>query len=148
MASRYEIGRRAVLKLLELRRNWLDVTGDGISMKTTCLLLMLAVSALARADVVLDWNEVTLAAIQRTSTPPPVAARALAMTHVAIYDAVNSIEPTHQSFRVYSAVSPTTSREAAAAQAAFRVLAAALSHGAGSFGERARQQSGAGPGRT
>ena len=28
-ASRYEIGRRAVLKLLELRRNWLDMTGDG-----------------------------------------------------------------------------------------------------------------------
>ena len=44
------------------------------------------------------------------------------MTHVAIYDAVNSIEPTHRSFRVYSAVSPTTSRESAAAQAAFRVL--------------------------
>ena len=75
-----------------------------------------------RADVVLDWNEVTLAAIQRTSTPPPVAARALTMTHVAIYDAVNSIEPTHQSFRVYYAVSPTGSRESAAAQAAFRVL--------------------------
>ena len=90
-------------------------------MKTIWLLLMLAVSAPARADVVLDWNDVTLSAIQRTSTPPPLAARALAMTHVAIYDAVNSIEPTHQSF-VYSAVSPATSRESAAAQAAFRVL--------------------------
>ena len=44
------------------------------------------------------------------------------MTHVAIYDAVNSIEPTHQAFRVSYSESPTTSREAAAAQAAFRVL--------------------------
>ena len=91
-------------------------------MKTICLLLILAIPSLACADVVLDWNKVTLVAIQRTSAPPPIAARALAMTHVAIYDAVNSIEPTHQVFRVYYSQSPTTSREAAAAQAAFRVL--------------------------
>jgi hypothetical protein len=49
-------------------------------MKKTCLLMILAISALARADIVLDWNDVTVAAIQRTS----VAARALAMTHVAM----------------------------------------------------------------
>ena len=101
-------------------------------MKAICLLVILAIPALARADVILDWNEVTLDTIQRTSTPPPVAAWALAMTHVAIYDAVNSIEPIHQSFRVYAPDSADTSREAAAAQAAFRVLLAALSVGAGS----------------
>ena len=72
--------------------------------------------------IVLDWNDVALAAVQRNATPPPIAARALAMTHVAIYDAVNSIDPTHQSFRVYVPDSPTTSREAAAAQAAFQTL--------------------------
>jgi hypothetical protein len=91
-------------------------------MKTTCLLLILTFPALAWADVVLDWNDVALAAIQRNSTPPPVAARALAMMHIAIYDAVNSIEPTHQAFRINYAESPSTSREAAAAHAAYRVL--------------------------
>ena len=44
------------------------------------------------------------------------------MTHVAIYDAVNSIDHTHQSFRVYAPDKSDTSRDAAAAQAAFRVL--------------------------
>jgi hypothetical protein len=91
-------------------------------MKAICLLLILALPTLARADVVHDWNDVALAAIQRNSTPPPMAARALAMMHVAIYDAINSIEPTHQSFRVYVPDSATTSHEAAAAQTAFRVL--------------------------
>jgi hypothetical protein len=91
-------------------------------MKATCLLLVFFTPILARADVVLDWNDVTLATIQRNATPPPVAAKALAMTHVAIYDAVNSVEPTHRPFRVFTAVSPGTSQEAAAAQAAYNVL--------------------------
>jgi hypothetical protein len=91
-------------------------------MKSICLLLVVTFPALLRADVVHDWNNVALAAIQRHSAPPPMAARALAMTHVAIYDAVNSIEPTHQTFRFYVPDSPATSRDAAAAQAAFRVL--------------------------
>jgi hypothetical protein len=91
-------------------------------MKAICLLLIVAMPTLVWADVVHDWNDIALAAIQRSSSPPPIAARALAMTHVAIYDAVNSIEPTHQSFRIYVPDSPTSSRDAAAARAAFRVL--------------------------
>jgi hypothetical protein len=72
--------------------------------------------------VVLDWNEVALATIQRELAPPPVAAWVLATTHIAIHDTVNSIEPRHNSFRVFVPCSSDTSREAAAAQAAFRVL--------------------------
>ncbi|PYQ36687.1 MAG: hypothetical protein DMF55_03955, partial [Acidobacteria bacterium] len=41
-----------------------------------------------RADVVIDWNNAALAAIKVDRTPPPKAARALAILHVAIYDAV------------------------------------------------------------
>jgi hypothetical protein len=95
---------------------------ESLIMKAICLLLAIAAPALARTDIVLDWNDVALAAIQRNATPPPLAARALAMTHVAIYDAVNSIEATHQSFRIHAPDSPTTSREAAAAQAASQAL--------------------------
>src|SRR5688572_15607818 len=39
-------------------------------------------------DPVLAWNEVLLDAVRRDRTPPPVAARAMAMVHLAIADAV------------------------------------------------------------
>ena len=46
-----------------------------------------------RADVVTDWNEITLAtlAAMNEARPSP-SSRTLAIVHVAIYDAVNSIE--------------------------------------------------------
>jgi hypothetical protein len=91
-------------------------------MRAIPLLLFAAVPTLARADVVHDWNNVALAAIQHHAAPPPVAARALAMTHVAIFDAVNSIAPTHQPFRIQIPNSAAASPDAATAQAAFRVL--------------------------
>jgi hypothetical protein len=44
------------------------------------------------------------------------------MVHTAIYDAVNSISQTHNPYHISMAADPTTSREAAAAQAAYQVL--------------------------
>jgi hypothetical protein len=35
----------------------------------------------------LQWNQLTLDAIKYSKTSPPLAARALAMTHTAMYDA-------------------------------------------------------------
>jgi hypothetical protein len=43
---------------------------------------------LLAADPVLAWNEVLLDAVRRDRTPPPVAARAMAMVHIAIADAI------------------------------------------------------------
>jgi hypothetical protein len=91
-------------------------------MRCLSLVLLLAAST-ARADVIWDWNETTLDTIRRTSTSPPVAARALAMTHVAMHDAINSVDRAHQHFRVYAAATTQASPEAAAAQAAHGVLA-------------------------
>src|SRR5687767_1038232 len=48
-------------------------------------------NAAGKRDVVLQWNEVALQAIRADKTPPPLAARNLAIVHLAIYDAVNSI---------------------------------------------------------
>jgi hypothetical protein len=76
----------------------------------------------APSDVVLIWNEAALRAIRADRTPPPQAARHLAMVHVAVYDAVNAVNPTHRFYRFPSAVSGPTSPEAAAAVAAHRVL--------------------------
>ena len=59
-------------------------------MKTipTLLLTLLATVSFARGDVVTDWNETALLAIKSDRTAPPKAARALAMMHVAMYDAM------------------------------------------------------------
>ena len=77
----------------------------------------------AAADVVLDWNNVLLDTIRNPpSVNPPMASRAMAIVHVAIFDAVNSIDDTHRPYHVNLDVSPGASREAAAAQAARDVL--------------------------
>jgi hypothetical protein len=74
--------------------------------------------------MVLRWNSVTLDTIRAAHTPPPLAARNLAMVHIAIYDAVNAVSRTHQVFRVETLPARNTSPEAAAAAAAYQVLSA------------------------
>jgi len=76
------------------------------------------------ADVMLDWNEHALQAFRTASTPPPIASRALAILHVAVYDAVNSLEKTHRPYAVQLTAPATASREAAVAAAAHEVLVA------------------------
>lgn len=74
------------------------------------------------ADVVLEWNEILLDAVRADATSPPRASRAMAIVHTAIYDAVNSIDRSHQPYAVQDLAAPSTSREAAAAAAAHRAL--------------------------
>jgi hypothetical protein len=74
------------------------------------------------ADVITDWNNVLLEAIRTDSMNAIRATRVMAMTHTAMYDAVNSIDDTHFPYLVNQNVPGTTSREAAAAQAAHDVL--------------------------
>ena len=74
------------------------------------------------ADEIIDWNNVMLDAIRVDSMNAIRATRVMAMTHTAIYDAVNSIDDTHFPYHVNLNVPSTTSREAAAAQAAHDVL--------------------------
>src|SRR5262245_5147326 len=52
------------------------------------------------ADAVIDWNAAALNAIRASNTPPPVAARNLAILHTAVYDAVNGITRTHEPYFV------------------------------------------------
>lgn len=84
--------------------------------------LALALPTATDAGVVTQWNTLALQAIQANNTPPPAAARALAMMHVAMYDAVNSIERTHTQFRSLQTPAGAASVDAAAATAAARVL--------------------------
>ena len=50
--------------------------------------------AQTQADAVLTWTNVTLQAIQRDVTDPPVATRILAIESLAVYDTLAAIQGT------------------------------------------------------
>jgi len=78
--------------------------------------------AQACANVITDWDEKAVAVV--TPMPPYTAQRAIGMAHVAMFDAINSIERRYRPYLVQLSAAPTTSKEAAAAAAAAAVLAA------------------------
>lgn len=73
-------------------------------------------------DRVLEWNEHALESIRRDKTPPPVAARNLAIVHAAVYDSVNTIEQTHKAYLVDLRATEDLDPHVAAAAAAHRAL--------------------------
>ena len=75
----------------------------------------------ARADAVLDWNA-TAAALP--IAVPPVHARVMAAMHGAVHDAINTIEPQHETYRFQVEAPAGASKDAAVASAAHAVLAA------------------------
>jgi hypothetical protein len=96
------------------------------TMKVTCAVALALFCLLGPgrlpADVIVDWNNVMLDTIRTNSMSPLPAARVLAAMNTGMYDAVNSIARTHNPYHVNTIADPTTSRQAAAAQAAHRVL--------------------------
>ncbi len=75
----------------------------------------------ARADVITDWDEKAVAATLKM--PPYDGQRVVTIVAVAMFDAVNSIEPRYRPYLVQLKAAPGTSKEAAAAAAAAAVLA-------------------------
>ena len=75
------------------------------------------------ADVITDWNEKTVAFVTKHRLLPPQAERVVASVHVAMFDAVNSVERRYQPYRLAVTTAKGTSKEAAAAVAAGMVLA-------------------------
>jgi hypothetical protein len=86
--------------------------------------LVLAGGGRALGNVILDWNAVIMAAIRADNTGPTLSTRNLAILHLAMYDAINSVERTHQPYAVLLDASPGASIEAAAAGAGYTVLMA------------------------
>ncbi len=70
------------------------------------------------SPVVRDWNLITLEVVT-----PPTRSRSWTLVHVAMFDAVNSIERRYQPYAVTVPAAHGASSEAAAIQAAYRVLA-------------------------
>jgi membrane-associated phospholipid phosphatase len=108
-----------------------------MKMKTLVVSLAFAASvtnaSAARADVVTTWNSAALDAIRVAKTPPPIASRALAILHAAIFDAVNGISRTDEPYLVRSDVPRSASMEAAASAAAHTVLLTLFPAKASSF---------------
>jgi hypothetical protein len=90
----------------------------------TVTLLALAVASPARADTVTEWNLNASSALFVTGgQPPQLSVPHLAMVHGAVYDAVNAIDGGHEGYLISSRLAtPSDSKEAAAATAAYRML--------------------------
>jgi hypothetical protein len=74
------------------------------------------------ADMVLQWNDVMREAIRVTNTQATFGSRIMAITHAAVYDAVNALDRTHEVYLVDALAHPQSSREAAVAAAAHEAL--------------------------
>ena len=97
--------------------------GIGALLGVAALAATLAPS-LARADTVTDWNDAASTAIVGVAKqPPPVAVLSFAMTQGAVYDAVEAIDGRYRPYLATPPARHTDSEDAAAATAAFRVLA-------------------------
>jgi hypothetical protein len=98
--------------------------GAGLILATAALFAF-AVCGPARADTVTDWNAIATTAIVTTAGQPPHASTlSFAMVQGAVYDAVNAVDRGHRPYLVAPPADSSDSEEAAAATAAFRVLAA------------------------
>jgi len=93
-------------------------------LKGTVLLTLLAscLSTSVCADVISDWNEKAVSIVTARQLPPPQAERIMAMVHVAMFDAINTIERRYRPYLVQFPAVPAASREAAAAAAAGAVM--------------------------
>src|ERR1051325_2003258 len=83
--------------------------------------LTLGITANASADYVTYWNEIA----DSTSIfagGPSIRARILAMTQLAVHDALNSIDSRYLSYTVVPPANPGASPEAAVSAAAYVVL--------------------------
>src|SRR5260221_8395352 len=78
-------------------------------------------TAVASANVITDWDEKAVPVVPFGSE----GERVMAMVHLAMFDAVNSIEPRCRPYLVQLPAPPAASMDAAAAAAAGTVLAGA-----------------------
>ena len=99
--------------------SWLGA-GATWSLARAAIVLALAASSSARADIVTDWNATALGLT--TLSPPPAELRALAITHAAMFDAINAITRSHAPYLVQPTAPADSSADAAAASAAHGVL--------------------------
>ena len=90
------------------------------------IMILTGLSGPVSADAITDWNEKAVALATKHRLLPPQAERVIASVHVAMFDAVNSIEPRYRPYLGATTPRKGVSKEAAAAVAAGTVLAGLL----------------------
>jgi hypothetical protein len=101
--------------------------GRGFTVAVAVLLNLLVTSSAARADdVVLEWNQIALAATVTAGQGPVPQIRSMAIVHVAVHDAVNAITRDYQTYQRVSRISWGLSADAAAIAAAHTALVGLL----------------------
>lgn len=95
-------------------------------MKRSCAtaigLLMAFATCTARADTVTDWNQTAVEVMKGAGVGGNPWARTLAMVHVAMSDAINSVQPRYARYVASIPNKPAASAEVAAAAAARKIL--------------------------
>jgi hypothetical protein len=90
-------------------------------MRTTLTIAAFTIAAFlpihAHADVVTDWNKTAVDEIRKLGLGPNPASRALAIAHIAAYEAVNSLSKSHEPYHALLPVNLPASADAAAASA-------------------------------
>ena len=79
-------------------------------------------SAVAQADVVLDWNAIAVNTAVANKQNPFAQARSAAIVQLAVFESVNAITGEYHPYLGTIAAPPGASPDAAAIQAAYRVL--------------------------
>src|SRR4051795_4633257 len=78
----------------------------------------------AHADVIMDWNVRGDAIAAEKLVLPAQQSRAMSMLHIAMFEAVNAVERRYAPYKLTLSADRSTSKEAAAAAAAYDVLLA------------------------
>src|ERR1700749_2291342 len=100
------------------------------ALRTSALpaLMVVVSAAAANANVVTDWDEKGVAIIQGNAPAPPArfgpigALRIITVMHIALFEAVNAIDPQYEPYQGSTKPKVDASEEAAAATAAAAVL--------------------------
>jgi hypothetical protein len=98
----------------------------GTKQRTLGLCMLMAAllfgSAVANADVVLDWNAIAVNTAIANGQNPFAQARSAAIVQLAVFEAVNAITREYHPYLGTIVAPPGASADAAAIQAAYRVL--------------------------
>ena len=85
-------------------------------------ILMTLRTATAYADAVTDWNQIALEGLKAANTAGNPWSRTMAMVHVAMSDAINSVQGRYTRFVATAPTAPNVSADAAAVAAARQIL--------------------------
>ena len=90
--------------------------------RATLAVSLLTMSAAARADIIIDWDVTAAEVITASRMGGNPSTRALAMMHVAMSDAINTVQNHYTRYVATVPLTPSASAEAAAATAARQIL--------------------------